>query len=99
MRLQGIFSLEDLKEFGRQHRVCPYFLARHCINFANVIVYSYQYLLNPRIADMVSNQLQSDAIVVFDEAHNIGIFTIIATRHFFSHLLDFIELSKSSFMC
>jgi DNA excision repair protein ERCC-2 len=71
MRLHGIFSLEDLKEFGRQNRVCPYFLARHCINFANVIVYSYQYLLNPRISDMVSNQLQKDAIVVFDEAHNI----------------------------
>jgi DNA excision repair protein ERCC-2 len=72
IRLEGIFSLEDLKEFGRQHQICPYFLARHCINFANVIVYNYQYLLNPRISDMVSSQLQKDAIVVFDEAHNIG---------------------------
>lgn len=39
--------------------------------FCNVIIYSYHYLLDPKIAERVSNELSKDSIVVFDEAHNI----------------------------
>ena len=39
---------------------------------ANVVVYSYHYLLDPKIADLVSKELARKAVVVFDEAHNIG---------------------------
>lgn len=39
----------------------------HC----NVIIYSYHYLLDPKIAERVSKELSKDCIVVFDEAHNI----------------------------
>ena len=39
---------------------------------ADVVVYSYHYLLDPKIADLVSKELARDTIVVFDEAHNIG---------------------------
>lgn len=39
--------------------------------FCNVIIYSYHYLLDPKIADRVSKELSKDCIVVFDEAHNI----------------------------
>jgi len=42
------------------------------IAFANVIVYSYYYLLDPKVADLVSRELSKECIVVFDEAHNIG---------------------------
>lgn len=37
----------------------------------NVIIYSYHYLLDPKIAERVSKELSKDCIVVFDEAHNI----------------------------
>lgn len=40
--------------------------------FCNVIIYSYHYLLDPKIAERVSKELSKDCIVVFDEAHNIG---------------------------
>jgi len=40
--------------------------------FCNVIIYSYHYLLDPKIAERVSRELSKDCIVVFDEAHNIG---------------------------
>ena len=50
---------------------CPYFLARHAISHANVVVYSYHYLLDPKIAQLVSKELGKDSVVVFDEAHNI----------------------------
>lgn len=29
-------------------------------------------MLDPKIADLISKELSKDAIVVFDEAHNIG---------------------------
>ena len=39
--------------------------------WCNVIIYSYHYLLDPKIAERVSRELSKDSIVVFDEAHNI----------------------------
>lgn len=42
--------------------------------FVDVIIYSFHYLLDPKVADQVSKELAKDAIVVFDEAHNIGEF-------------------------
>jgi DNA excision repair protein ERCC-2 len=41
------------------------------MQYCNVIIYSYHYLLDPKIAERVSKDLPKDAIVVFDEAHNI----------------------------
>jgi DNA excision repair protein ERCC-2 len=34
-------------------------------------VYNYGYLLDPKIASLISNTLAKECIVVFDEAHNI----------------------------
>ncbi|KAJ5351942.1 hypothetical protein N7452_000916 [Penicillium brevicompactum] len=39
--------------------------------WCNIIIYSYHYLLDPKIAERVSRELSKDCIVVFDEAHNI----------------------------
>lgn len=35
-------------------------------------MYSYHYLLDPKIAEIVSKGLPQQSVVVFDEAHNIG---------------------------
>ncbi|NWS65135.1 ERCC2 helicase, partial [Chunga burmeisteri] len=67
----GIYNLDDLKAHGRQKGWCPYFLARYSILHANIVVYSYHYLLDPKIADLVSKELARKSVVVFDEAHNI----------------------------
>ncbi|TPX62989.1 hypothetical protein PhCBS80983_g00156 [Powellomyces hirtus] len=67
----GVYTLEDLKEWGRVNGYCPYFLSRRMIAFANVVIYSYHYLLDPKVADLVSKEMAKDCIVVFDEAHNI----------------------------
>ncbi|KAI9139351.1 hypothetical protein BKA69DRAFT_1085762 [Paraphysoderma sedebokerense] len=67
----GVYTLEDLKNFGKQKTFCPYYLARRMITFSNVIIYSYHYLLDPKVADLVSKEMSKDCIVVFDEAHNI----------------------------
>lgn len=67
----GVYTLDDLLDFGRQRKWCPYYTARHCLSFANVIVYNYQYLLDPKISGLISKDLARESIVVFDEAHNI----------------------------
>ncbi|GAU96467.1 hypothetical protein RvY_07906 [Ramazzottius varieornatus] len=67
----GVYTLDDLKEMGQKKKWCPYFLARHAILYANIVVYSYHYLLDPKIADLVSKEISKKSVVVFDEAHNI----------------------------
>jgi DNA excision repair protein ERCC-2 len=69
--LRGIYTIDDLKALGRAKGWCPYFLARHVISYANVVVYNYQYMLDPKIATLISRELEDRSIVVFDEAHNI----------------------------
>ena len=67
----GVYTLESLKEYGRTSGQCPYFLSRRLLVSANVVIYSYYYLLDPKVADLVSRELARESIVVFDEAHNI----------------------------
>ena len=67
----GVYRLEDLKKYGQDNKLCPYFLTRRLLPKANIIIYSYHYLLDPKVAEMVSKELSKDSVVVFDEAHNI----------------------------
>eukprot|EP00833_Pecoramyces_ruminatium_P014853 jgi/Orpsp1_1/1188885/evm.model.d7180000067948.1 len=67
----GVYTLEDLKNFCKEKTYCPYFLARRMIPYSNVVVYSYYYLLDPKVAELISKEIEKDSIVVFDEAHNI----------------------------
>ncbi|KAJ3514843.1 hypothetical protein NLJ89_g2127 [Agrocybe chaxingu] len=63
----GIWTLADILQYGRDKGICPYF----AMPFADVIIYSFHYLLDPKVAEQVSKEMSKDAIVVFDEAHNI----------------------------
>ena len=67
----GVFTLDGMLKYGEDHKQCPYFSIRRMMPYCNVIIYSYHYLLDPKIAERVSKELSKDCIVVFDEAHNI----------------------------
>ncbi|SCV13235.1 DNA repair helicase RAD3 [Nakaseomyces glabratus] len=67
----GVFSFEKLIKYCEQKVLCPYFIVRRMISMCNIIIYSYHYLLDPKIAERVSNEVSKDSIVIFDEAHNI----------------------------
>ncbi|KAK1063065.1 TFIIH/NER complex ATP-dependent 5'-3' DNA helicase subunit [Friedmanniomyces endolithicus] len=67
----GVWTLDGMLRYGEKQKQCPYFTARRMMPFCNVIIYSYHYLLDPKIAERVSRELSKDCIVVFDEAHNI----------------------------
>ncbi|EMR11069.1 DNA repair helicase rad15 [Pneumocystis murina B123] len=67
----GVFTFSDLLKYGEVNKQCPYFTARRAIPICNVVVYSYHYLLDPKISEYISKELSKDCIIVFDEAHNI----------------------------
>lgn len=60
-----------MKEWGKDNGLCPYFMARAAVMRADIIIYSYHYILDPKIAELVSRDLSPRSCVVFDEAHNI----------------------------
>ena len=68
---RGVWTLEELKEWAREEGICPYFAARRMLTFADVVIQSYHYVLDPKVAEQVSKEMSKDSIVVFDEAHNI----------------------------
>ncbi|KAL5621235.1 hypothetical protein BROUX41_006705 [Berkeleyomyces rouxiae] len=67
----GVWTFDSLLRYGEENKQCPYFTARRMFQFCNVVIYSYHYLLDPKIAERVSAEFSRDCIVVFDEAHNI----------------------------
>ncbi|KAI7822484.1 hypothetical protein BX661DRAFT_226447 [Kickxella alabastrina] len=67
----GVYTLEDLTDYGKDNGICPYYLSRRVIPFADVIIYSFHYMLDPKVAELVSKEFERDSIIVFDEAHNI----------------------------
>lgn len=67
----GVYSFEKLIKHCEEKTMCPYFTVRRMISMCNIIIYSYHYLLDPKIAERVSREVNKDAIVIFDEAHNI----------------------------
>ncbi|KAF9937271.1 DNA-dependent ATPase of the nucleotide excision repair factor 4 complex [Mortierella antarctica] len=67
----SVYTLDDIKEIGKAQNMCPYYMARRMLGYANVVIYSYHYMLDPKIADLISKEMSKESIVVFDEAHNI----------------------------
>lgn len=67
----GVYSFEDLTEYCEKHKTCPYFTIRRMIPYCNIIIYSFHYLLDPKIAERVSRDMPKESILIFDEAHNI----------------------------
>ncbi|EKM82686.1 hypothetical protein AGABI1DRAFT_118129 [Agaricus bisporus var. burnettii JB137-S8] len=67
----GIWTLADVLDYGKEQRICPYFAVRRMMPFVDAVIYSFHYLLDPKVAEQVSKEMSKDSIVVFDEAHNI----------------------------
>lgn len=55
---------------GLKHRGCPYFSSRLISQSADIVFAPYNYILEPNIRASCQVALK-DAVVVFDEAHNI----------------------------
>lgn len=76
--LPGIYTFDEIKKYSSERGMCPYYLVRECLDSADCIVYSYNYLLDPAIHPVVSKGLPQNTVVIFDEAHNIDAYCIEA---------------------
>ncbi|MFX0080791.1 MAG: helicase C-terminal domain-containing protein [Candidatus Hodarchaeota archaeon] len=65
---------EELINFCRNKRLCPYFLCKFLLKEMKVIICNYQWLFNPYIRELflqfVDRELKN-CILVLDECHNI----------------------------
>jgi Rad3-related DNA helicase len=44
-----VHDIEDLAKIGKRHTACPYFVARHLADTADLVFCPYSYLLDPNI--------------------------------------------------
>ncbi|OLY81256.1 DNA repair helicase rad15 [Smittium mucronatum] len=59
--------VRDKAKSDHSIETCSYFE----ISVADVVIFSYHYVLDPKITELVSKDFSKDTIVIFDEAHNI----------------------------
>ena len=64
------FELEELKDFCRRFKYCPYVVSRLMMRAADIVFCPYNYFLDPK----VKGQMQLDltgTFMIIDEAHNV----------------------------
>ena len=66
------FSTTELVRFLQNPKIniCPYHFTKYIINKVNLLLCPYNYVINPRIRKLIGLDIEN-AIVIFDEAHNI----------------------------
>ncbi|KAM0674951.1 TFIIH/NER complex ATP-dependent 5'-3' DNA helicase subunit [Gurleya vavrai] len=67
----GVYTLEDLIKYGENNTLCPYYLARKVLGSADCILFTYNYVIDPRIKSIVLKEVGLNSVIIFDEAHNI----------------------------
>ena len=63
-------DIEDLHKLGRKHQVCPYYLQKNRVEFADLILMPYNYLIDPKIRENFKINYEN-SVIILDEAHNI----------------------------
>jgi regulator of telomere elongation helicase 1 len=65
-----ILDIEQLNEMGRRDQICPYFFSRDSSTNADIVLLPYNYLVDSSIRATLKVAWEN-AIVIFDEAHNL----------------------------
>ncbi len=65
-----IWDIEDIVQYGKKNKCCPYFLSKELHTGADIVFVPYNFVLDEGIQNASKINLQ-DAVVIFDEAHNI----------------------------
>ncbi|KAK7116907.1 hypothetical protein R3I94_023261 [Phoxinus phoxinus] len=68
--MNTLLDVEDLVKTCKKQRVCPYYMSQSLKQHADVIFMPYNYLLDPKSRRAHNIELK-DAVVIFDEAHNV----------------------------
>lgn len=70
LKQMGIWDIEDAVAAGKEHNGCSYYATKNRFADATNVLCPYNYILDPGIRGAMKISLK-DAIVIFDEAHNI----------------------------
>lgn len=68
---KGVYDFEDIRKFGIENGICPYFFVREHLKSCDCIIYPYNYLIDPKVFGIISKNLSENSVIIFDEAHNI----------------------------
>lgn len=68
--INQISDIEDLVTMGREQNTCPFYLTRELQHTAEMLFMPYNYLVDSMIRQTLKIDL-SNAIIIFDEAHNL----------------------------
>ena len=66
----NVLDIEDLSKLGTTRTVCPYYLSRDMAANADIIFMPYNYLVDVKTRGGLGISWD-DAILIFDEAHNV----------------------------
>jgi len=66
----SMMDIEDIVEACKSKVICPYFKARESSATADVVMCPYNYLIDPALRKSLNIDIQN-AILIFDEGHNI----------------------------
>lgn len=76
---------DDVERVAAIHRVCPYWLSREMVPWADVVICDYNYVFDPRAAlAALIHSRDSTRICLIDEAHNL----VERAREMFSAAID-----------
>ena len=64
-------DIEDLHKLGEVTNLCPYFLQKDRLQYADLILMPYNYLIDERIRENFDIDYKN-CIIIIDEAHNIN---------------------------
>ena len=68
--LPAVADVEDLVEYGKLHKVCPYYLSSALSKRRDVVLTPYNYIIDRKRRKMLEGLIEG-SVVIFDEAHNL----------------------------
>ena len=66
-------DIEDLIRLGQSRGPCPFFLARELAGSAELVFMPYNYLVDIKTRAGLKMLRFDDAVLIFDEAHNVEV--------------------------
>lgn len=67
--LNGVYTIEEIDILGKERIFCPYFFIRKVLQLSNILVCTFNYILDPQISGKMF--MPNNPFIIFDEAHNI----------------------------
>ncbi|CAA7409948.1 unnamed protein product [Spirodela intermedia] len=65
------FDIEDLVNIGKTEGPCPYYMSRDLHKTVDILFSPYNYLIDPARRDSLTGIQWDNAVLIFDEAHNL----------------------------